>query len=334
MDGGSYRIATVSGTSITLNGLQPGTEYQIVVRAIIGGMYVPNSSWFYVTTLDASEEEPPVDDEPTIEEPIDKPSVEKPPIDESTDEPSVDIPLVEEPIEEEPVIDIPIAPSAPTDMRIEESSPYSIVLQWTQSDEVSSYILEYRRTSDTEGEWIQVTAPVADATSVRIEGLKPVTQYTFRLTAVNEAGTATTEMTAATTANPDALLPVKPRVRLDKKATTTTSLTIKLLAPNSRTSLDANAHYTISWNPTARNSTAPSGHVEGVTGTQFTLTDLNPGTRYRITVTPYNENGQSHDSRNRSMHTTVNATTQRYDTLRVQKLRLSMAEIFYHALHN
>ena len=80
-------------------------------------------------------------------------------------------------------------------------------------------------------------------------------------------------------------------------------------------------HYTVTWHPTARNSTAPSGHVEGVTGTQFTLKDLNPGTRYRITVTPHNENGQSHDSRNRSTHTTINATTQRYDTLRVQKLR-------------
>jgi len=55
----------------------------------------------------------------------------------------------------------------------------------------------------------------------------------------------TTSPNPSTPQNPTAPPAVKPRVRLEKKATTTTSLTINLLAPNSRTSLDANTRYTI-----------------------------------------------------------------------------------------
>jgi len=134
--------------------------------------------------------------------------------------------------------------------------------------------------------------------------------------------TPTTPTNPSTPQNPTAPPAVKPKVRLDKKATTTTSLTINLLAPNSRTSLDANASYTIHWNSTGRNSGLSNGVLDGFTGTQLVLTDLLPGVRYRIQITPHNEDGHTnYDKKGRLLHTVIHATTQRYDTLRVQKLR-------------
>ena len=121
--------------------------------------------------------------------------------------------------------------------------------------------------------------------------------------------------------NPTAPPAVKPKVRLDKKATTTTSLTINLLAPNSRTSLEANAYYLVVWRSVGRHTGQFSGRLEGVTEPQITLTGLNPGTRYAITIIAHNENGWSGDSKGKSASTGLHATTQRYDTLRVQKLR-------------
>ena len=131
--------------------------------------------------------------------------------------------------------------------------------------------------------------------------------------------TPTTPSTPSTPQNPTAPPAVKPKVRLDKKATTTTSLTINLLAPNSRTSLDANAYYTVTWQAPTMGGLVH--RLEGVTGTQIVLDGLTPGTRYRIQIIAYNENGSAQIDSRKSTHTGLHATTQRYDTLRVQKLR-------------
>ena len=77
----------------------------------------------------------------------------------------------------------------------------TITLTWDEQSGLTGYTLQYRADTDTEWEtW--TPAPDADATSALITGLESSTAYFFRLTAINDDGSAIAETSVSTTAPP------------------------------------------------------------------------------------------------------------------------------------
>ena len=176
-------------------------------------------------------------------------------------------------------------PVAPVNFQSPEQGMNSVTLTWDSQTGLTGYTLEYK-VSGTD-DWKTWTAPGVAATSVTITGLTANTLYEFRLSAINTAGEESSE-TTATTKNIPAADPVKPKVKVDPKKATISSVTLTFMAPNKTSTLDSNADYIITC-ITPGITLEPSQIKTSSTGA--IISGLQPGKTYKFSVTAVNADG-------------------------------------------
>ena len=88
-------------------------------------------------------------------------------------------------------------PAVPPNLHGSDTTENSVTLKWNTQPNLTGYTLEYR-VSDTSDDWTLHTNPDATATSAIISGLQERTRYEFRLTAINQSGSASAAIIATT----------------------------------------------------------------------------------------------------------------------------------------
>nr|4U3H_A Chain A, FN3con [synthetic construct] len=88
------------------------------------------------------------------------------------------------------------SPSPPGNLRVTDVTSTSVTLSWEPPPgPITGYRVEYREAG---GEWKEVTVPGSE-TSYTVTGLKPGTEYEFRVRAVNGAGEGPPSSVSVTT---------------------------------------------------------------------------------------------------------------------------------------
>jgi hypothetical protein len=80
------------------------------------------------------------------------------------------------------------APTAPVGFISTAQTTNSVTLSWSPQTDLTGYILEYKKTSDSN--WTPAASPNILATTATITNLDISTQYDFRICATNESGTS------------------------------------------------------------------------------------------------------------------------------------------------
>nr|5J7K_A Chain A, FN3con-a-lys [synthetic construct]5J7K_B Chain B, FN3con-a-lys [synthetic construct]5J7K_C Chain C, FN3con-a-lys [synthetic construct]5J7K_D Chain D, FN3con-a-lys [synthetic construct]5J7K_E Chain E, FN3con-a-lys [synthetic construct]5J7K_F Chain F, FN3con-a-lys [synthetic construct]5J7K_G Chain G, FN3con-a-lys [synthetic construct]5J7K_H Chain H, FN3con-a-lys [synthetic construct] len=76
-------------------------------------------------------------------------------------------------------------PSPPGNLRVTDVTSTSVTLSWRGYPWATGYRVEYREAG---GEWKEVTVPGDLSHRYTVTGLKPGTEYEFRVRAVNRVG--------------------------------------------------------------------------------------------------------------------------------------------------
>ena len=140
-------------------------------------------------------------------------------------------------------------PAAPKITQVDKASD-SITLHWEPQNGLSHYILEYKEAK--EQSWASDLKLGASATTQKIPGLKADTDYTFRLTAVNDNGSQYAETNAKTTSSVTVNPPVTPTFTV---STTSNSATLSWSFQNGLT------HYVLEYKKDASSPKSVGGFL-------------------------------------------------------------------------
>ena len=177
---------------------------------------------------------------------------------------------------------ISTTPNTPTNFTSTAQTPTTITLQWDAQSGVTEYIFEYKKTSNSK--WTTLTAPAANATSTTVIGLTADTAYEFRLTAINDKGSATSTINNISTTIPEAIPGVKTVAKASgvKKVISLSSITLTWKQNTAK-----NTHYKVTC--TTPGVTVEIGEITVINGRYFvTITGLQPGTKYKFEIVAYN----------------------------------------------
>jgi hypothetical protein len=166
-------------------------------------------------------------------------------------------------------------PTAPAGFTSTAQTSTSVTLSWTAQSDLTSYKLEYKKSSDSD--WtVWTPAPGISADSATITGLTANTAYNFRLTAINATGEAFSTTNAAT----------------------------KVAAPANFYSVDqTNVSVALTWDSQSNLTsykleykTASGNWTEwtpapGISATNATITGLTANTTYEFRLTATSANG-------------------------------------------
>jgi len=165
----------------------------------------------------------------------------------------------------------------------------SITLSWTGQDNVVSYTLQYKQS--TESTWTTWTpAPGTGATSATITGLAANTAYDFQLTATNENGSATSSTNATT----NVALPTAPE-NFTSPSKTPNSVTLSWTAQGNLVG------YTLQYRVSGETTWQTYTPAPGTSATSATVPGLAANTTYDFQLTATGAGG--------SASSTVSVTT-------------------------
>jgi len=173
----------------------------------------------------------------------------------------------------EPTTVVATKPAAPTNLRAETMSPSSIKLTWNDASNNESGFRIYSSTGAVVGEIGN------NRTSYTVGGLATDKSFCYQVAAWNDAGeSAKSSVVCATTQK---AIPVAPT--------------------NVRSEATSDVAITVTWTDASDNERGfriygPTGTPLGRTGANtnsFTVTDLEPNTRYCFWVTAWNDDGES-----------------------------------------
>jgi titin len=196
-----------------------------------------------------------------------------------------------------------LPPAPPEALRVTGLTSASVSLSWTAPDDGASPITDYRieyLNYFYSPIWVVINDGVSSATSATVTGLIRSSSYTFRVSAINSAGTsnASTYSSSVIPANAPAA-PTAPRIA----GKTTTSISLTWTAPESGGSYIFD--YKIEFNS---GGTIWTIFNDGTSGTTTaTVTGLTRGTTYTFRISAINGAGTSTASPASSSVITVTA---------------------------
>jgi len=207
-------------------------------------------------------------------------------------------------------------PVAPGNFRCTAKTQNSITLAWNSVAGAMGYTLEYKQTG-SDSSWLTWTlGSGVNVTKATLTGLATGKEYDFRLMVITNTGGSSSSAITVSTA--PVANPVKPKVSVDKKAATTSSVVL-----NIPTTVSQNASYIIHVIQ-AGTTKHPSGFLPinvdvandaAAKLRKVEITGLKPNTTYKFSITAVNESGKTTDARGKFVSVTVSAKTTKFPAI-------------------
>ncbi|GHT10142.1 hypothetical protein FACS1894170_01820 [Planctomycetales bacterium] len=182
-----------------------------------------------------------------------------------------------------------VAPDEPTGFTQTNVTENSVTLSWNEQSDVKGYVVQYRRTSDTN--WTKYVTPGNEsdefsttATSITVSGLVSNTTYEFQLLAINDDGQSATRLPQTVTTN--GAKPDKPE-HFSVDATTTSSIT---LTWTGQSGLNG---YTLEYKASSDSTWHVYINSPSAAATSVTVNGLKSATKYEFRLTAKNNQGDS-----------------------------------------
>ena len=167
-------------------------------------------------------------------------------------------------------------PTTPANFTCTAQTTDSVTLTWTAQSNLTGYLLQYKKSTDTN--WTTATAPATTANSATITGLDTNTAYNFQLTATNADGTATSTANATTKESGVVTNPPTAPANFTSTVQTTDSVTLTWTAQSDLTGYKL--QYKKSTDTNWTTATAPA-----TSATSATITVLAVATSYEFRLT-------------------------------------------------
>jgi Fibronectin type III domain len=179
-------------------------------------------------------------------------------------------------------------PGQVTGLSAAATTATTIIVSWqppSSGGAVASYILQFRVTGTST--WSS-SAPVLSATTYELAGLQPATSYDISVTAQNAigAGTASAILTVTTTASTGS---VSVPTQVTGLTATPTSSSAVQLSWAAQTGISAATSFTVQYRVTGSSSWTFS--LAGLTGTEESISGLQPATSYDFSIIGVNSAG-------------------------------------------
>ena len=211
----------------------------------------------------------------------------------------------------------------PFKFEVDNALPNVLTISWAEETLPSDSVFQYKRTSANGSQWMTWKGE-SKGNSTTIPGLAAGT-YDVRLMDANGETIHSETGVEVDSADTSVANPLKPKVKVDKSATTIGSIALTWAnntKANAGKNIGSNARYVITclvksgknWTPVEQFTTTDS---------RYTFTGLNHSTSYKFTVTAVNADGKQTDARGREVAVSVTAKTAKYTA--VQKLKKAVA---------
>jgi hypothetical protein len=202
-------------------------------------------------------------------------------------------------------------PQPPTNLSVTATSPSQINLSWTAptnngGSEITGYQIE--RSTDSGSTWSTLVANTGStSTKYSDTGLHPSTAFTYRVSAINSAGTSSPSNTASATTSSNTTIPSSP-TGLNATAISSSQINLSWTAPSNNGGSAITGYY-IERSTDNGNTWSSLIPDTSSTATTYNDTGLSPSTTYAYRVSAINSVGTSLPSDTSSATTKIVTST-------------------------